>query len=125
MLESLFLLQTASEQMARANHAQTTGELASRTANDVRLENQTLRAEVEKLYLITAAMWALLKETQGLTDEALARRMAQVDAADGTVDGRVTPGEPKSCGHCGRKLTKRKPLCLYCGATVRREIFDR
>ena len=56
MLESLFLLQTASEQMARANHAQTTGELASRTANDVRLENQTLRAEVEKLYLITAAM---------------------------------------------------------------------
>jgi len=23
------------------------------------------------------------------------------------------------------KLTKRQPLCLYCGATVKREIFDR
>ena len=125
MLESLFFLQATVNQMARANHAQTTGELASRTANDVRAENQAMLADLEKLYLVTAAMWSLMKESHGITDEMLVRRMEQIDAADGSMDGRVTPSRQTDCTSCGRRLTKRQPLCLYCGATVSRAAFER
>lgn len=70
MLEGLFIA-GAADQLARANRARTAGEMAARTAAEVRTENESLRFDVEKLFMITQALWTLLQEQHGYSDDQL------------------------------------------------------
>ena len=72
-----------------------------------------LDARVDRLLLVIEAMWSMLKE-QGLTDEQLAARIADIDTSDGVVDGRrVLP--PVTCRSCGSKVMGGLPSCQICG----------
>jgi len=125
MLDGLFLA-GAADQLARANRAQTTGEIASRIATEVRTENESLRFDVEKLFMITQALWTMLKEQHGYTDEQLIDRINQIDLQDGRLDGKVAKEKIRpDCPSCGRKLIGRRPVCLYCGTEVARNPFAR
>lgn len=57
----------AAQQMARANRAQLAGEMASRTAADIRTQNDSIQFDIEKLFMITEALWAILKDQHGYT----------------------------------------------------------
>ena len=124
MLEGLFIA-GAVEQMSRSNRAQTTGELAGKLAADVRTQNEAITADVEKLFMIVQALWMILKEEHGYTDEDLHRRIEAIDLSDGKLDGKVAKTTSPDCPHCGRKLMRKKPVCLYCGGTVVRDPFER
>lgn len=87
---------------------------------------EALRYDMERVLLITEALWELLKERHGYTDEQLIQQVHRIDAADGKLDGRVTrKAGPTTCGACGRALSRRRPNCIYCGATGDRDIFSR
>jgi hypothetical protein len=87
---------------------------------------ETLRYDMERVLLITEALWELLKERHGYTDDQLIQHVHRIDAADGKLDGRVTrKAGPTMCGACGRALSRRRPNCIYCGATGDRDIFSR
>ena len=75
-----------------------------------------LHDRVEKLTLVVAAMWSLL-EDQGLTEAQLMERIEQIDAADGTPDGRITH-PPVDCTGCGAKVPAELPACQFCGAGI-------
>ena len=92
---------------------------ASRTATDVRTQNEFIQCDVEKLFMLTEALWTILKEKHGCTDEELVRRVQEIDLRDGKLDGKVATVQP-DCPQCGRKLMGKRPLCLYCGAEVNR-----
>ena len=124
MLEGLFIA-GAAQRMARVNQAELAGERASALAASVRTQNEAIAAEVEKLFLITQALWTILKEEHGYTDEDLQRRIESIDRSDGKLDGKVARSTPPDCPQCGRKLMGKKPVCLYCGATVIRAAFER
>ena len=124
MLEGLFIA-GAAQQMAQANRAQTAGEMASALAATVRSQNETITADIEKLFLITQALWTILKEEHGYTDQDLHRRIEDIDLSDGKRDGKVAKVVNPDCPQCGRKLMGKKPVCLYCGATVVRQAFER
>ena len=70
MLEGLFIAGSA-HRMAQANRAEIAGERASALASAVRTQNEILAADVEKLFLITQALWTILKEEHGYTEEDL------------------------------------------------------
>src|SRR5688500_14836984 len=59
-------------------------------------------ARVDRLLLVLEAMWSMLKE-QGLTDEQLAARLAEIDNSDGVADGRRVPPSV-TCRSCSSKV---------------------
>lgn len=124
MLEGLFIA-GAAQQMAKANRAQTTGEMASKLAAEVRSQNEIIIADVEKLFMITQVLWTILKEEHGYTEEDLQNRIEAIDLSDGKLDGKVAKMENPDCPQCDRKLMGKRPVCLYCGATVQRDPFER
>lgn len=106
---------------------------SSHAANDARAEArsatsevQMLRAEVDRLYMISEALWTLLRDQAGYDDQTLAEAVRQVDLKDGKLDGRAGATEgPKMCGSCGKAVSKKRPLCMYCGTPVEGTLFDR
>lgn len=125
MLEALFMA-GAADQMTRANRARTAGEMAARIAAEVRTENESLRFDVEKLFMITRALWTLLQEQHGYSDEQLVQRIQEIDLQDGRLDGKVAKEKIRpDCPQCGRKLMGQRPVCLYCGAEVALDPFKR
>ncbi|MBN1671990.1 MAG: zinc ribbon domain-containing protein [Kiritimatiellae bacterium] len=98
---------------------------AKAKADSVRSELDELRFEIERLLMITEALWGVLKEQHGYDDKELIRRVVEIDARDGAIDGRVAPTAPGRCPHCERPLAKKRQFCLYCGKPVPRDIFER
>jgi len=125
MFEGLFIA-GAAQQMARAKQAQSVGEAAARTAADVRTQNESIQFDLEKLFMITEALWTILKEQHGYTDEHLAQMIQAIDVRDGKLDGRVAKSAPPpTCPQCGRTIIRRQTRCLYCGTDAPQAPFDR
>lgn len=68
---------------------------------------------VDRLLLVVDAMWSLLKES-GWTDEQLAQRIQDIDAADGVMDGRRTP-QAQRCPKCDAMVEPSRSSCAFCG----------
>jgi hypothetical protein len=69
---------------------------------------------VDQLLLVCAAMWELVKEKTGITEEELINRVAILDAKDGVADGKLTQ-TPVKCPKCNRVVSGKHSRCLYCG----------
>ena len=98
---------------------------AARVAHEARTEVELLRMDVERILIICEALWTILKEQHGCTDEDLVNRMAEIDMKDGVLDGKVAKKPPAKCPHCQRTLHKQRPWCLYCGGQVLQDPFAR
>ena len=70
-------------------------------------------ARLDKMVMLTHAMWTLVAERTGIGEDELARRVTELDARDGTMDGRVTP-KPVKCS-CGATVCQKFGRCLFCG----------
>lgn len=78
---------------------------------------------IDRLALINMALWSLLKERTGLTEEDLASRVQQLDLEDGRADGKIG-GQVVECPQCRRTLSQKHQRCLYCGfEPTDREVF--
>ena len=95
--------------------------LSSPTVGDVAL----LESRVERLLIITEALWTILKEKEGLDEQELLRRMVQIDMRDGKLDGRVPAGPPQPCPKCQRIVGRNNLRCLFCGEPIMMEPFAR
>ncbi|WP_143543743.1 hypothetical protein [Rhodopirellula sp. MGV] len=104
-------------QIADARNAASRAETKSK-----RYESEVARLEdkVESLALTCQALWEIVREQTGLTDEQLVAKVSEIDLRDGVADGRMTNGV-QSCENCGRKTSKRRLSCLYCGEENSRE----
>ena len=106
----------ASEAIASSTRSGT-----ERTRSEIHL----LESEVERLLMITEALWTILQERFGYDDQELIKRIVMIDMRDGKLDGKVAADAPKSCPKCNRILFKHRPRCLYCGEPVVTNPFDR
>ncbi|MEM0924735.1 MAG: hypothetical protein AAGJ83_01735 [Planctomycetota bacterium] len=99
-----------------ASHATGMAQAAHSAADRVRTENESLGVDIEKLFLITQALWTIMKDQHGYTDEELAKKVTELDLLDGKLDGKLekSPERP-DCDKCGRKLMARRNICMYCG----------
>ncbi|MCZ7644810.1 MAG: hypothetical protein M5U26_05930 [Planctomycetota bacterium] len=75
--------------------------------------------------MIGEALWEILKEHHGYSDEDLMRRVAKIDLKDGKLDGKVAKTAPVQCPRCSRILNKRHALCIYCGEQIVHPPFAR
>ncbi len=102
---------------------------ATASAQDAQRKQQSdqihqLEDRIERLRLVNEAMWELLKETTGLTEEHLHHKVNLLDQMDGSVDGRRRE-RATECG-CGAMVNARSEICVFCGtAAPLRSVFDR
>lgn len=122
MMEGLFI---AGAVHANTAQGQDTAASASRAAADARTRATALQLDVEKLFMITEALWNILKEQHGYTDENLVQMVQDIDLRDGQLDGKVARQPNPPCSQCGRTLMGKHPVCLYCGAVAVRAPFER
>jgi hypothetical protein len=101
------------------------GEGAPRRPRDESGEIACLKLEIERLLLLSEALWTILKEQHGFDDEELVRRMVTVDLKDGKLDGKVAKTPPSPCPKCKRPVAKRHIRCIYCGELVPPAPFSR
>ncbi len=87
---------------------------ASSQESIARDANKHLVDRVEGLALITRALFELMQETTGVSEEKLRAKVAEIDLRDGQADGRMTP-KPKKCPKCDAMMSPRFGRCLFCG----------
>ena len=87
---------------------------AAKKAMDARSEVQVLRAAIDKLILVNRALWEIIAESQGLTEEYLLNKVNEIDLRDGVLDGKIRIPVRK-CASCGRMLQQGHEKCIYCG----------
>lgn len=99
---------------------------ANAAAREAKTEVGMLKSEVERLMIITEALWSFIKDEHNYDDEKLLLRIQDIDLQDGKLDGRVAKQEgPKPCPQCNRPISRRHYNCIYCSAEVEIEPFER
>ena len=87
---------------------------AAKKSEGTRSEIQILRAAIDKLILVNRALWEIISESQGLSEEYLLNKVNEIDMRDGVLDGKIR--EPvRKCASCGRVLQQGYVKCVYCG----------
>jgi hypothetical protein len=84
-----------------------------------------MKQDIERLLMITEALWMLLQRAHGYTEEDLKNLINEIDLRDGCLDGRVTKKETHECPSCHRVVTVRQMKCIYCGQILQRDPFER
>jgi hypothetical protein len=86
-------------------------------------EIKHLQATIAKVLMINEALWEIVRDQHGLTDEDLHNKIHEVDMRDGQADGKNQRKATK-CPNCEHMVSSRHPACLYCGHVMDSSIFD-
>ena len=103
---------------ARQVSAESSAESAESGA---RLRQEQMGARIERLVLVTEAMWELLSSRFGLTVADLASKVREIDLRDGREDGRLGPTAEAAlvrCPSCQAVVPAGRTTCQFCGAEV-------
>ncbi len=73
--------------------------------------------QIECLTLACQAMWELLRDHSELDEDHLKAKILEIDARDGTVDGKIGH-KIIDCPECGQKTGTRRAFCVFCGHPV-------
>lgn len=88
---------------------------AASAARSAKRDVHHLEDRIERLSLVCMAMWSLIQDKTGVTEEDLLERVRVLDLMDGVADGKATRTVAK-CAKCGRTMSPRHRRCIYCGA---------
>jgi len=89
-------------------------------AGDARAAPGPLDEQLGRLTLACTAMWTLLRQRLGVTDQELLEAIEEVDLRDGVLDGQYKP-PALACPRCGRRNDRRRRTCMYCEAPLPQE----
>ena len=125
MFNPINLCRTDLQGSAVAQEAKEAASRAQARASEIYLDSRSLSADVERLFMITEALWMMLKEKHGYTDEQLVEQIYNIDLRDGELDGKIAKSPPKSCPGCNRTMQGNRPICIYCGEVISVQPFER
>lgn len=81
-----------------------------------------LTEEIQRMRLLNQALWELLRERAGLTDEDFEAKIKEIDLRDGVEDGRMTDTAVQ-CPRCHRVSNSKHGRCLYCGTKFKQPVM--
>ncbi len=90
---------------------------AKRDARRAGATLEELEERVGRLTLACTAMWELIRDRVGLTEEELVESIERVDLRDGVADGKHKP-KGVACPACSRMNNLRHKKCMYCEAVL-------
>jgi hypothetical protein len=74
-------------------------------------------ARLGRLALVSQALWELLRDRHGVSEEELKAKILEVDLRDGSKDGAIGT-TVLSCPSCGNRTNSKRPMCIICGVPV-------
>lgn len=101
-------------QQSQIHNAQTSASRAEHKVESNQLYLKMLEDKLGSLALACQSLWEILEENTEITREQMISKMEEVDLRDGRKDGKISP-VAQACSECGRKTSRRRTNCLYCG----------
>lgn len=108
-----------------SNFASAEAVAAQNTAREARTNVELLGHDVDRLLLITEALWTLMKQERGCADEVLTKLIEEIDRRKSIVDGVAIKDPPQTCPNCGRPNSAKRLFCIYCGKPIEGNPFAR
>ena len=90
----------------------------------VKSQLRMLESNLAKSLLINQALWELLRDKAGLTEDELNDKLYEIDMRDGQLDGKNQRSQPIKCPNCSRTVSPRHAACIYCGQIMSDSVFD-
>lgn len=112
LLHSAYAAQTAQE----ASEARSAARGATYSAKQI-------AEQLDRTILACEAMWSILRDKLGVSDEELVARVNELDLTDGKLDGKMRKAMAVQCATCQRTVSKRFSRCMYCGNDLERDVF--
>jgi len=110
-----FLFDIAQEGRLRSTRSM--AERASEKVTDQLAAMQNMQRRLDVLALASQALFEMLQDRLGLSEEEVILKMAEIDSRDGKADGKMS-ARVASCGKCHRPVSTARQRCLYCGEIV-------
>lgn len=112
-------------QQTQIRAAHSSANRAHASAQQTNRQIERLEEKVDALALACQSLWEIVRETTNFSEDHLLARMEQIDLRDGKADGKMSP-IGQACPQCGRKTSRRRDQCIYCGETSgSSEVFGR
>jgi len=73
-----------------------------------------LEEKLDRLALIARAMFEVMEESGGVSEERLTAKVVEIDLRDGQQDCRMTAA-PTRCPKCEAMMSPKFGRCLFCG----------
>ena len=104
-------------QQSQIHQAQGEASAARQRASRAESAYNDIDRRLNALTLASMAMWSILSERIGVTEDELIARMEHIDLRDGVRDGKPS-ATPRQCSSCRRTANARRDTCIYCGANL-------
>jgi len=89
-------------------------------AGEAKSEADVLKHDIDRLMMITEALWTFLKKEHDYSDDDLAKVVGDIDLRNSGADKNAQ----EKCPTCGRMVSAHRKLCLYCGSPVPESLFE-
>lgn len=101
-------------QQGKINQATNKADRAKEKADLFQDEINDLKRKADALTIACQALWELVQSQSGLSDDVILGKIQEIDARDGSVDGKISV-TLAMCPRCGRGSNAARKWCLYCG----------
>jgi hypothetical protein len=98
---------------------------AESAAREAQTTTELLKHDIDRLLLITEALWTLMKQEHGYTDDKLVQLIQNIDQRKTSISGSAVKDPPLPCPSCGRPNTATRAVCMYCGSRLATKPFAR
>ncbi len=108
-----------------ATYATTAASAAESAANEARTELEAIKHDLNRVLLITEALWMLVKQEHGYTDDVLVKLIQEIDHSKTNASGIPIKDAAVACPACKRPNNATRTFCLYCGKPLQTHPFAR
>ena len=98
---------------------------AENTAQQAKTTVEIFKHDIDRLLLITEAMWTLMKQQHGYNDDMLVQLIQQIEKQKTNANGVTIKDAPVVCPSCQRNNTATRSFCMYCGTALPSNPFAR
>jgi hypothetical protein len=98
---------------------------AKTAAREAQTKVELLTHDIDRLLLLSEALWTLMKQQHGFADDVLLGLIEEIDRKKTTVNGLAVKNPPQLCPSCHRPNSAGRLFCLYCGKPIPGNPFAR
>jgi ribosomal protein L32 len=88
---------------------------AQSTAREAQTRIDLVSHDIERLLLITEALWMQMKKEHGYADDLLPKLIEEIESRKVVVNGMAVKDPPQPCPNCGKINLAKRLICIYCG----------